>query len=295
MDPLTVLATVWRHKWVALPVIVLTCVACVYVYLFAPRTYEASVSYALAAPDTPTAMELEQDSALAKLNSDNPYLRSNDSSLLAQVVITKLTDPAYVDQLKEAGFGTDYKIAPVAGMGLVTISASSDVETEAVATAKLVGDQFTSTLNSVQKINGADDRYLYSTILVRGPGPAKELFSNRLRSLIMVGIAGSVLLFGAISVARSVTIRRQGRRSDNPPGDTAASEPGAAPASGKPDPGRTLQHMSRRATRKSQASPPVEPSVVPPPAMVSGAGAANGNQSGEASELVSFREDARVR
>lgn len=301
MDPLTVLATVWRHKWVALPVIVLTCVACVYVYLFAPRTYEASVSYALAAPDTPTAMELEQDSALAELNSDNPYLRSNDSSLLAQVVITKLTDPAYVDQLKEAGFGTNYKIAPVAslGMGLVTVSASSDVETEAVATAKLVGDQFTSTLNSVQKINGADDRYLYTTILVRGPGPAKELFSNRLRSLIMVGIAGSVLLFGAVSVARSVKIRRQGRRPDNPSGETAASGPGAAPARGKPDPepepDRTLQPMSRRSTRKSQASPPVEPSVVPAPAIVSGAGAADGARSGEASELVSFREDARVR
>ena len=213
MDPLTVLATLWRYKWVTLPITALTLAACGYVYLFAPRTYEATVSYALTAPDVPSSLELEHDTELAKLNSDNPYLRSNDSSLLAQVVITKLSDPVYVDQLKEAGFGTDFKIAPVAslGMGLVTISASSDSEAEAVATAKLVGEQFSSTLHSVQKVNGADDRYLYSTILVRGPGPAKELFSSRLRSLIMVGIAGSVLLFGAISVARSRTLRRQQR------------------------------------------------------------------------------------
>ncbi len=213
MDPLTVLVTLWRHKWAALPVVLLTLAACVYVYLFAPRTYEATVSYALTAPDVPSSYELEHDAELAKLNSDNPYLRSSDSSLLAQVVITKLSDPVYVDQLKEAGFGTDFKIAPVAslGMGLVTVSASSESPADAVETAKLVGDQFTSTLNSVQKVNGADDRYLYSTILVRGPGPAKELFSSRLRSLIMVGIAGSVLLFSAVSVARSIRIRRESK------------------------------------------------------------------------------------
>lgn len=211
MDPITVLATLWRNKWVALPVMLLTMAACAYVYLFAPRTYEASISYALTAPDVPSSYELEHNAEVAKLNANNPYLRSSDSSLLAQVVITKLSDPVYVEQLKDAGFGSDFKIAPVAslGMGLVTVSASSESPAEAVETAQLVGDQFTTTLASVQKINGADVRYLYSPILVRGPGPAKEMYSNRLRSLIMVAIAGSVLLFGAVSVARSVRLRTQ--------------------------------------------------------------------------------------
>jgi hypothetical protein len=209
MDPLTILTTLWRYKWVTVPITVLTLAACAYVYLYGPRTYQANVSYALAAPDVPSGLALERDPALAKLNSDNPYLRSGDSSLLAQVVITKLSDPAYIDQLKAAGFGTEFKIAPVAslGMGLVIISATSTSEDAAVATAKLVGDQFTSTLNSVQTVRGADERYLYSPILVLGPGPAEELFSNRLRSLVMVGIAGSVLLFGSVSVARGRTLR----------------------------------------------------------------------------------------
>ncbi|VXB00033.1 Lipopolysaccharide biosynthesis protein [Arthrobacter sp. 9AX] len=212
MDPLSIITTLWRHKWVTLPVVLLTIAACAYTYFFAPRTYEAHVSYALAAPKVPSSMELEKDPELAKLNSDNPYLRSYDSSLLAQVVITKLSDPAYVAQLKEAGFGTDFKITPVSslGMGLVTVSAASTSESGAVATARLIGEQFASTLNSVQKVNGADDRYLYTPIQVLGPGPAQELFSNRLRSLIMVGIAGSILLFGSVSLARGRTIRRQG-------------------------------------------------------------------------------------
>ncbi|RKO22589.1 chain-length determining protein [Pseudarthrobacter phenanthrenivorans] len=240
----------------ALPVVLLTIAACVYVYLYAPRTYEANVSYALTAPDVPSNLELERDPDLAKLNSDNPYLRSNDSSLLAQVVITKLSDPAYVDQLKEAGFATDFKIAPVAslGMGLVTVSATSSSEAEAVATAKLVGEQFTSTLHTVQKVNGADDRYLYTPILVRGPGPAKELFSNRLRSLIMVGIAGSVLLFGSVSVARSMALRRQERQAAKP----TAADHGAAEAGEGSDtgPGRGAKPQTGRSGRRAIAPLP---------------------------------------
>jgi hypothetical protein len=248
VDPLTIMTTLWRHKWVTLPVVVLTIFACAYVYLYAPRTYQANVSYALAAPDVPSSLELEQDPGLAKLNSDNPYLRSGDSSLLAQVVITKLSDPAFVDQLKEAGFGTDFKIAPVAslGMGLISVNATSTSETEAVATAKLLGEQFTSTLNSVQKVNGADDRYLYSPILVLGPGPAQELFSNRLRSLIMVGIAGSILLFGSVSVARGRTLKRQG-------GTAKAVEAGSASGADS-DPGAKEEGQVRRRSDQPKAT-----------------------------------------
>lgn len=265
MDPLTVLTTLWRHKWVTLPVIVLTIAACVYVYLYAPRSYEANVSYALTAPKVPTNLELERDPDLAKLNSDNPYLRSNDSSLLAQVVITKLTDPAYVDQLKEAGFSTDFKIAPVAslGMGLVTVNATSSSEAEAVATAKLVGEQFTSSLYSVQKVNAADDRYLYSPILVRGPGPAKELFSSRLRSVIMVGIAGSVLLFGSVSVARARTLRRQSRREAQSAGTSSAADSPSNTATGEDGkPAQASKPLTRRSGRR-----PDTPAATAPPAV----------------------------
>ena len=214
MDPLTVLTTLWRHKRVTVPIVLLTMLACLYVYIWAPRSYEASISFALTAPNVPSNLEIQRTPDLANLNSNNPYLRSNDSSLLTQVVIAKLSDPVFVDQLKSSGLGTDFKIAPLTGLGtgLVTVTATSSSEDKAVSTAKSVGEQFTSTLYSVQKVDGADDRYLYSPILVRGPGPATELFSSRLRSLIMIGIAGSVLLFGAVSVARARAIRS--RRSD---------------------------------------------------------------------------------
>lgn len=251
MDPLTVLTTLWRHKVVAIPVVVLTMLACLYVYIWAPRSYEANVSYALAAPNIPSNLEIARNPDLGNLNSNNPYLRSNDSSLLTQVVIAKLSDPAYVDQLKQSGFGTDFKITPMTGLGtgLVTVTATSSSEAEAVGTARSVGEQFISTLNDVQKVNGADDRYLYSPILVRGPGPATELFSSRLRSLIMVGIAGSVLLFGSVSVARARTLRRFGTA-------TAAADTGDAVAGVPSRPADTGHAASpapagRRAARRA--------------------------------------------
>lgn len=194
--------------------VLLTLAACGYVYLFAPRTYEATVSYALTAPDMPSSYALERDENLAKLNSNNPYLRSNDSSLVAQVVIAKLSDPAYVEQLKAAGFATEFKIVPVGsfGMGLLNVSASADSVAVAESTAQFIGEQFTDTLKKVQKVNGADDRYLYSPILIKGPGPAQELFSSRLRAMIMMGIGGGVLLFGAVSGAHSYSLHSRRRR-----------------------------------------------------------------------------------
>jgi len=256
MDPLTVLTTLWRHKVVAIPVVVLTMLACLYVYIWAPRSYEANVSYALTAPNIPSNLEIARNPDLGNLNSNNPYLRSNDSSLLTQVVIAKLSDPAYVDQLKQSGFGTDFKITPMTGLGtgLVTVTATSSSEAEAVGTARSVGEQFISTLNDVQKVNGADARYLYSPILVRGPGPATELFSSRLRSLIMVGIAGSVLLFGSVSVARARTLRRLGTA-------PAAADTGGAVAGVPSRPADTGHAASpapagRRAARRAgEASP----------------------------------------
>ena len=58
MDPISVLKTLWRHKWAALPMALLTIVACVYVMFFAQRTYEATMTYALLSPKTPTEAEL---------------------------------------------------------------------------------------------------------------------------------------------------------------------------------------------------------------------------------------------
>ena len=105
MDPISVLKTLWRHKWAALPVALLTIIACVYVMFFAQRTYEATMTYALLSPKTPTEAELRAQPELAAINGDNPYLRSGDRALLAQVLITKLGAQETAEQLTESRAG----------------------------------------------------------------------------------------------------------------------------------------------------------------------------------------------
>ncbi|WP_105550650.1 hypothetical protein [Arthrobacter sp. MYb227] len=172
------------------------------------------MSYALAAPKIPSDYELQQNKELSKLNSDNPYLRSGDSSLLSQVVIAQLSDPSVAEELEATGLGNEFTIAPVAnlGMGLVKITGTANTADIAVETARVLGKKFQETIKVVQEVNDADSSYLYSALPVQGPGPAEELYSSRLRSLIMVGIAGAVLLFGAVSIAQSISIRKVQRR-----------------------------------------------------------------------------------
>ena len=103
MNPVSVLKMLWHHKFSMLSVLVLTLLAGSYVYFFAPRNYSASSIYVLVNPKVPTAEQLLKDPALAALNSDNPYLRSADSSLITQVMVTRLSSGDTADAVISAG------------------------------------------------------------------------------------------------------------------------------------------------------------------------------------------------
>jgi hypothetical protein len=66
-------------------------------------------------------------------------------------------------------------------------------------------------LHEAQKVNGADDVYLFSSIMVASPDKATEQFSSRLRALIVVFLGGVVAMFGAVSMARSMAAAKERR------------------------------------------------------------------------------------
>jgi hypothetical protein len=226
MDPISVIRTLWRHKWVAMPLVMLTVAACVYVMFFAQRSYQATMTYALITPKVPTAFEMESNPQLAKANGDNPYLRSPDSALLSQVLITKLGAQQTLASLREQGLGSEYTVSQASSFGsgmLLVLSATGSSPEQAVDTAVALGTRLTSTLHDVQKINGADEIYLYSALPVDGPGQAEEIFSSRLRTTIIVAVGGVVLVFGAVSVARSLELASAGRRVKEKPAKHAVT------------------------------------------------------------------------
>jgi hypothetical protein len=202
MDPLAVLRTVWRQRWFALPAVLIAIGAAVFVYVDGPRSYDSSQSFALANPQVPTEKEIDADPSLLELNSDNPYLRSSDPNLVANVVITRLNSQETAERLEAAGLSTDYTVNSGAlGGGLVvSISAAGDTPGESLQAVKKLGDLLTTYLYEVQTVNGADDRFLFTAIVVSAPSEPTEQLSSRLRTVVIVAIAGLVLVFGAISL-----------------------------------------------------------------------------------------------
>ena len=209
MDPIAVVKKLWHFKYFVLPVLLVTLIAGVYVFQFAPRSYESSMTFAIVNPKIPTEAELLNDPALGKLNSDNPYLRSSDPTLIAQVVITRLSDSATAGILAGKNLGTDYTVTRgVTGNGLlIDISAVGQSPEQSLLTLEALGSLVQSNLYDLQKVNRADDRFLFTSLVVAPPGKSAEQFSSRLRSVIVVGLAGVVLLFGAVSLAGALETR----------------------------------------------------------------------------------------
>ncbi|QDG61805.1 chain-length determining protein [Pseudarthrobacter sp. NIBRBAC000502771] len=208
MDPLSVIRVIMQYKLAAIPAMVATLIAAVYVFQFAPRSFESNASYAIINPNPPAKEDALLDPALGKLNSDNPYLRSSDPTLIVQVVMTDLNSKSSADLLEGMGLGTDYSVTRYSagnGSGFVLdIAGRGTSPEESSAVTRAVGDMLQKDLYRQQKVNGADDRYLYTSIVIAQSAKATEQFSSRLRSVIVVILGGVVLTFASISVARSV-------------------------------------------------------------------------------------------
>jgi hypothetical protein len=252
-----------------MPVVLMTLLAGVYVMFFAQRTYEAAMTYALITPRVPSAAELQSNPDLAKINGDNPYLRSPDSSLLSQVLITKLGGQGTADGLRQRGLGTEYTVAQASNLGsgmLLQLSASGKSPEQAVATVRELASVLTSTLHELQKVNGADDAYLFAAVPVDGPGEAKEIFSSRLRTLIIVLVGGAFLVFAAVSIARSAELARertvgtQARRSTSRRAEPPARR--SLVPTEKTDDGQT-EEQSDRSTPDWSAGPPPASTLQP--------------------------------
>lgn len=220
MYPSSVFKVLWQFKWVTLTVVLLTALAASYVLLFAGHTYRATMTYAIITPKTLTAAELQEKPELSKLNSDNPYLRSPDSMLLSQVLITKLSAPEIRDDLTKNGLSADYVISqPIRdpsqaswGPGMLwQLTATAATPEVASRSAEVLGDRLMVTLRDMQKINGADDLYLASALSIGGPPVAQEDATDQLRSVIALILGGGVILFGAVSVARRIYLDKERR------------------------------------------------------------------------------------
>lgn len=226
MDPTDVLRAIWQQRRYVAPTLLVALVAVAYVFQFAPRSYESTATYALVNPAVPTQEQLDTDPELEALNADNPYLRSTDANLVTDAVIARLGAPSTVKALDAAGVGTEFTAGPGAGGNgfVIDITGVGPTPEASIATTAAVGDVLQRELHDLQTVNGADDRYLFTPLLITPAEDATEKFSSRLRAVIVVLIGGAVLVFGAVSLGRFVD-RTRGRRRAAGPGRSDESGP----------------------------------------------------------------------
>src|SRR3954454_23336017 len=100
MDLLLIVTRIWRHKFITLPVILLTLAGCAYVAKVKKPVYQVSATYLLVNPPAPpTAQQIAADPALAHVHTDNPYTRFGNDPVMIDVLSRTMTTPSARESL----------------------------------------------------------------------------------------------------------------------------------------------------------------------------------------------------
>ena len=225
VDLLAVARRFWRYKLLTLPVVVLTLVAAAYVVAVQPPVYQAQASFVLLnPPPPPTAEDIARDPSLGKLETDNPYTRSGDQSVIMQVLSSTIDGDAARRALVSAGADLRYTVMPAMEFGFATptlqVTALGATPESAVRTAKIVSQAIARELDRMQEAQGVAKDYRIKPLAVRTADRAQLQASGKLRTLVGVLAFGAVLLFIVVSVTDALdNLRRERWASDAGDGD----------------------------------------------------------------------------
>ncbi len=214
MDLFSVGQTIWRHKLVTLPAVILTLVGCAAVMLVQKPEYQSNSSYILTTPPPPpNSAQIALQPSLAKVNANNPYASYGDLSIVADL-LTNVVDTGPVKAgLINKGADSRYTTAPSGLYGnttpIIDITGTGSTPAQAIQTATLVGTALRHTLQTMQAAQGVNPHYWIGAIQVTAPDGAQVKLSSKLRELIGVLAAGMILMFVLVSVMNALEQRRK--------------------------------------------------------------------------------------
>ena len=237
MNLLLAARKIWQHKLVTLPIIALTLAGAFYVVAVKSPVYEATSSFILVNPPEPPSLdEIDRDPSLLDVNSDNPYTRYSDQSVVAQVLASRLSSDAAREQLETRGADPGYTVAPSVEFGftapVVNVTGTGPSPAAAVRTAELLNAAARKELLRMQEIQNVDPKYRIDTQQVVVPQEAQLKASGKLRMLVVVFALGAILLFIAITLIDAI----KALRGERPPFDPGRRylPPGPTPNGGAP-------------------------------------------------------------
>jgi capsular polysaccharide biosynthesis protein len=216
MDLFAIYGTVWRHRIVAIPIILITLIGMVYVVKIKAPTYQATASVLLAnPPGPPTAAQVAANPSLAKINTSNPYLSYGDLVTVSDVVIDVVNSPAVAQSLASQGANTKYTVtnAPLLNdPPIIAITDSGPTPAAAEQSTQLVAQQTIKSLRQMQADKNVNPYYMITGTEVVKPTTATSSSSSKLRTAVAVLAIGLIVLLIAISAAQALENRRGSRR-----------------------------------------------------------------------------------
>ncbi len=217
MDLYSITRSLWRHKFVTLPLLLLTFVGCVGVLFLKAPTYTTSATYILSPPPAPpSAEQLVQHPALGRISPNNPYLNYGGLPVVAQELTTMLSTPQAEAKLKSQGMTGSYTLGPSQLFGnntpLIEVSVLATSPAAALNTTGLVGKALVSEMNVMQDTQRVAPYYRIKTLLVTPASPPTLVVSSKLRDLIALFALGVMLIFVAVSIMNALDERALRRR-----------------------------------------------------------------------------------
>jgi len=213
MDLLSVAQSLWRHKLVTIPVIVLTGLLAFYVVKIKPPVYQATASMLLTNPQNgATASQIAADPRLKTANPYNTFVSYGSLGVVADTVIELVTAPTAQQALTQSGVDPRYQMALSSAFGnppIINITGVGSSGQEAIRSATLLVEAAQADLHNVQVQLGIDSFYMITAVEIVKPTQAQRSSSGKSRSLVAVLGVGLILLFVAVSVSDAVDKRRK--------------------------------------------------------------------------------------
>jgi capsular polysaccharide biosynthesis protein len=228
MDLFTILGTIWRHKLVTIPIIMLTVLGLFYVLKVKPPTYQSTGSILLVnPPGPPTTQQIAANPSLGKISTANPYVSYGNLNFVADVVINIVDSPSVQQSLVQAGADPRYAVALAVALGnppIIQVTGVASNGPEAIRTAQLVVSAVQQHLVQIQQNQNVNSHYMITGQEFAKPEIATKSVSGKLRTAISILALGLIVLLVAVSIMEALAKRRRGRGRGRKSRRSAANE-----------------------------------------------------------------------
>jgi uncharacterized protein involved in exopolysaccharide biosynthesis len=212
VDLLSIAQTIWRHKKLMIPVLILTGVLAIYVVKIKPPVYESNASVLLTNPQSgATPTQMKTDPSLKTVNPYNTFVSYGDLDVVANAVMDLINSPAEAAPLVKQGV-TEFSLQLSSDFGnppIIEITSQGSSRQAAIQSANVLVAAVKNDLYQIQKAQGVNTFYMISSYEVVKPVQADPSSSGKLRSLIAVLALGALLGLVVISVADALDRRRR--------------------------------------------------------------------------------------